>query len=342
MIKIEIILLANNVVFPWQNLQNSEGLNYIELNKLFATQSIAEHGLGFLINIWKVKSKADSSNHKLLKKIIFDTGSTNLSFLHNLDVRGYPLYDVDTIVLSHWHYDHTGGLYKILERIENQVDIISHHYANFERIFNRTKEIQNQDLIGKTRKDIIPLLQSSKIVNQVPINLEKVDYLKGNIIFSKEKIEIFKQDDLKILISGEIPRKNKVEDFHNFLLLHNGLISLDKIWDDKCIIIEHSDKIIILNGCCHSGIINTLNYVKTLTNKPISHIIGGFHMASASNNRIERTIEYFNHLQIEKVDLFPIHCSGQNFIDAIEKAKIPGIRAFNISVGTTFNLYTNL
>ncbi len=342
MIKIEIILLANNVVFPWQNLQNSKGLNYIELNKLFATQSIAEHGLGFLINIWEVKGKEDSSNNKLLKKIIFDTGSTNLSFLHNLDVRGYPLYDLDTIILSHWHYDHTGGLYKILERIENQVDIISHYYANFERFFNRTKEIQNQDLIGKTRKDVIPLLQSLKIVNQVPINLEKVDYLNGNIIFSKEKVEIFKQDDLRIIISGEIPRKNKEEDFNNFLFLHNGLISVDKIWDDKCIIIENLDKIIILNGCCHSGIINTVNYVKTLSNKPISHIIGGFHMVNASNDRIKRTIEYFNELQIEKIDMFPIHCSGQNFIDAIEKARIPGIRAFNISVGTIFNFFTNI
>ncbi|MHA2431521.1 MAG: MBL fold metallo-hydrolase, partial [Promethearchaeota archaeon] len=231
MIKIEIILLANNVVLPWQNLRNSEALNYIELNKLFATKSIAEHGLGFLINIWEVKGKEDSSNNKLLKKIIFDTGSTSLSFLHNLDVRGNPLYDVDTIVLSHWHYDHdhTGGLYKILERIENQVDIFSHHYANFERIFNRTKKIHNQDLIGKTRKDIIPLLQSSKIVNQVPINLEKVDDLNGNIIFSKEKVEIFNQDDLRIIISGEIPRKNKEENFNNFLFLRNGFISLDKI-----------------------------------------------------------------------------------------------------------------
>ncbi|MFX0179008.1 MAG: MBL fold metallo-hydrolase [Candidatus Hodarchaeota archaeon] len=341
MIKIEIILLANNAVFPWQNLQKTEGLKYIELNKLFATQSIAEHGLGFLINIWEVKGKEDTSNNKLLKKIIFDTGSTNLSFLHNLDVRGYPLYDVDTIVLSHWHYDHTGGLYKILERIENQVDIISHHYANFERIFKRSRKIQNQDLIGKTRKDIIPLLQSSKIVNQEPINLDKIDYLNGNVIFSKEQIEIFKKDDLRILVSGEIPRRNKEEDFNNFLFLHSGLISLDKIWDDKCIIIEHSGKIIILNGCCHSGIINTLNYVKTLTTKPFSHIIGGFHMIGASIDRIKRTLGYFRDLQIDKIDLFPIHCSGQNFIDVIKKAKIPGIRAFNISVGTIFNFSSN-
>jgi hypothetical protein len=55
MIRVEIILLTNNIVLPFQRLKQDYQLDFIELNKLFASQSLAEHGLGFLINIYNVK-----------------------------------------------------------------------------------------------------------------------------------------------------------------------------------------------------------------------------------------------------------------------------------------------
>ena len=335
MIKTEISLLTNNYIIPFQNFHKKQQIKFIEFNKLFATQSIAEHGLGFLIIIYEI----DSDGEKVIFKTIFDTGSTNLSFIHNLNVRGYQLYDINSIILSHWHYDHTGGLYQILQEIENKVPIICHESAQFERFFRRTDEIEFGDLIGKTRRDILPMVSSSKIVNQEPIDRKKIKDLEGKIVFSKKEYELFNLNNIKIIISGEIPRKYDIEDFNSFYLLQDDIIINDKILDDKCLILEYEDNVVLLTGCCHSGIMNTLDYIQSITDKPISHIIGGFHMANASDIRIKKTIEYLKSFQkYEKpLFLFPLHCSGQKFLFELIKANSPNLKAFNASVGTVFN-----
>ncbi|MFX1410496.1 MAG: MBL fold metallo-hydrolase [Promethearchaeota archaeon] len=338
MVKIEIVVLTNNAVLPFDNLKFDYGLDFIDLNKLFVSRSLAEHGIGFLINIYETRN---SKVIKLLNKIIFDTGGPNLTFLHNLDVREVTIHDVDFIILSHWHYDHTGGLYRILERIEKTIPIICHENAQYERFFKRSKDVKKEDLLGKTRQEILPLLTESQIVNQKSIDLELIKKLKGEVIFSKDAYEILNIDELKITLSGEIPRTHKDEDFDNAIFLQDNILKIDKIHDDKCLILEFKEKVALLNGCCHSGLKNTLDYVKKLTNKPITYIIGGLHMAGASDKRIKNTIEYLKRFQEYKESLymFPIHCSGEKFIKAIEKENLPQIKAFNTSVGTKFTLY---
>ncbi|NVM17448.1 MAG: MBL fold metallo-hydrolase [Candidatus Lokiarchaeota archaeon] len=338
MIRVEIILLTNNIVIPFQNIRENHFLDFIELNKLFASKSLAEHGLGFLINVYDVVDTNNPINAKLLKKIVFDTGGTNHTYLHNLDIRGYPLYDVDYIVLSHWHYDHTGGLFKILERIDNKVPIICHESAKFERFFKRVRNLKNEDLVGKKRTDLLPLLSSLKIISQEPINIEQIKKLKGEVHFTKDSYEILNVEGLKILSSGEIPRNHIEEDFTNFFSLQEGTLKIDKILDDKCLILEFEENIILLNGCCHSGLMNTLDYVRIYSDKPISHIIGGFHMAGASDKRIKITLEYLNSLEMfnNTLYLFPIHCSGEKFIKMANANGNDRIKAFNPSVGTTF------
>jgi 7,8-dihydropterin-6-yl-methyl-4-(beta-D-ribofuranosyl)aminobenzene 5'-phosphate synthase len=309
MIQIEIILLTNNIVLPFQQLKQDYQLDFIELNKLFATKSLAEHGLGFLINVYDVQDSDNFIKSKLLKKIIFDTGGPNLTFLHNSDLRGYQFYDTDVLVLSHWHYDHSGGLLKILERIEEELPVICHESATFERFFRREKNLKIEDLEGKSREEILPLLSSTKIVNQAPIDLKKI---KSNHI---------------------------EEDFNNFFSLQEGTLKTDKILDDKCLILEFDENIVLINGCCHSGLMNTLDYVKNFSSKPISHIIGGFHMAAASEERIRITIDYLNTLNIfdDTLYIFPIHCSGEKIIEMVNKTTNSRIKAFNTSVGTIFN-----
>ena len=339
MIKTEINVLSNNIVIPFQQLQKTYGLNFIEFNKLFATQSIAEHGLGFLINIYDMDDLDDMDWPKLKKKFIFDTGGPNNTYIHNLDVRNYTLYDVDNIILSHWHYDHTGGLNEILKRIEKDLTIICHTDAKYERFFRRSEEIKNSDLKGKSREDIVPLLSTSKIVNQESVNLKRIKDLGGNMVFSENPYELYKDADLKITVSGEIPRIYKEEDFNNFFSLQDGILKVDKILDDKCLIFEYNENIVLLTGCCHSGIMNTVDYVKNMTDtdKPITHIIGGMHMANVSRERTRATINFFKTLKSEKLFLFPIHCSGESFIQDINTSELRNIKAFNCSVGTVFD-----
>ena len=338
MIRAEIHVLTNNIVLPFQNIRENYFLDFIELNKLFASKSLAEHGLGFLINVYDVIDSNNPNTDKLIKKIVFDTGGTNFTYLHNLDIRGYPLYDVDCIVLSHWHYDHTGSLFKILERIDNSVPVICHESARFERFFKRVRNLKNDDLVGKKRTDLLPLLSSLKIVNQEPINIDLVKKLKGQIQFIKESYEILNIEGIKIVASGEIPRNHGEEEFNNFFSLQDGTVKADKILDDKCLILEFEENIVLLNGCCHAGLMNTLDYIKNYSEKPISHIIGGFHMASASDERIRVTLDYLNSLKMfdDTLYLFPIHCSGEKIIERVNKTSDRRIKAFNPSVGTIF------
>ncbi len=339
MLKTEIILLTNNVVIPFQNLQKDHGLKFVELNKPFTSLSLAEHGIGFLINVYDLDDLDEQWGPKLAKKIIFDTGGTNLTYLHNLDIRNYNIWDTDYIILSHYHYDHTSGLYNILERIEKEIQVICHIDAKFERFFRRSDDVKNSDLEGKTREEILPLLSSSKIVNQEPIDLDRIRNLNGKTFFSNNPYELLNTKGLKIIVSGEIPRKYKEEDFNNFFSLQDGILQVDKIMDDKCMIFEFKDYVVLLCGCCHSGISNTLDYVKNLTNdKPITHIIGGIHMANASEQRIRTTMNYlrsFFQKYYKPVYFFPIHCSGEKIIQEINK--IQNVQAYNCSVGTQFN-----
>jgi 7,8-dihydropterin-6-yl-methyl-4-(beta-D-ribofuranosyl)aminobenzene 5'-phosphate synthase len=307
MLKIEIVLLTNNCCLPFQKLNKEFGLKFIELNKLFATKCLAEHGLGFLINIYDLERLDTQWNPKLVKKIIFDVGGINLTFLHNMKVMQYTLADVNLIALSHWHYDHTGSLYDILENTEKNVQIICHNDTKFERFLRRSDEVNSSDLAGKTREEIEPLLTSKKLVSQEPINLDKIEKLNGKVFFSKIHYDLLNTKDLRLILSGEIPRKYPIEDFDNFYSLQNGTLEVDNILDDKCLIFEFDEQVIVLNGCCHSGIMNTLDYVKNLIDKPISHIIGGFHMANASDERIQETVEYLRTFQTNNgvLYLFP-------------------------------------
>jgi 7,8-dihydropterin-6-yl-methyl-4-(beta-D-ribofuranosyl)aminobenzene 5'-phosphate synthase len=340
--KLKISILSNNIVIPFQNKVKLDESSSFSLNKLFTTKSLAEHGLAYLISVYEDSEKMEFWNKKPSYKLIFDLGGRNESFLHNIDVRGIPLYDIDAIALSHWHYDHIGALEKTLKRIEKEIPLYTHPSSRFERYFKRSTEIKSESLKNKTRKDIVPYLNDSKLVSQPSIDLSQLEKLKAKVHFSKKIVKLFENNEIKIYLSGEIPRVHKIEDFSKYFSLQGDLIKEDNILDDKCLIIEFKEHIIIVNGCCHSGLMNTIDYVKkSVSQKRISHIIGGFHMANVSDLRLEKTIEYLENLERVKegwdLYLFPIHCTGEKFIQMIRKRGKKNLKPYNISVGTVLS-----
>ncbi|MHA1411744.1 MAG: MBL fold metallo-hydrolase [Promethearchaeota archaeon] len=338
MFELEIVLLANNCVLPFQDFSQDKRLNFVKLNKLFTTHALAEHGLGFLLNLYEINERFNGIEKSLIYKVIFDMGSNNLSFLHNVQLMGYQLYDVNSIVISHWHYDHIGALSKILEQVEDKILLFCHENARLIRVFKRSKDISNSDLLGKTLKEIKPFIDKGKLVIQDAINVNGLEKLNAMVKFMKNDFELFNNDSIRILVSGEIPRKHDVEDFDSFYAFKEEILQIDKILDDKFLIIELENQAILLNGCCHSGLMNSLDHATSLTNKPIRIMIGGFHMASVSEKRMKLTISYLKDYSANHglLYLFPIHCSGEIFLNRIRNLNDENIISNNISVCTTF------
>ena len=112
-----------------------------------------------------------------------------------------------------------------------------------------------------------------------------------------------------VFATGEIPRANAYEDTGGAFFLDAQSTRPDPLVDDQALVIDLGRSVVLLLGCAHSGVVNTLDHVQRLTNgKPVSALIGGLHLGSASEERIQKTIERLRNAQLEM--LAPAHCTG--------------------------------
>ena len=242
---------------------------------------LGEHGLSFWIEAGP-------------KRVLLDTGQGNV-LLGNARKLGVGLELVDVIVLSHGHYDHTGGLRDAL-RAERRTKVYAHPAAF------RPKYARNMN--GTARDIGMPFLDETKI-------RERADEL----IWTNRPTEIW--DGL--FVTGEIPRVTDFEDTGGAFFLDEQCQEPDPLIDDQAMFFEATGGTVVLLGCAHAGVINTLAYVRQLTNnRPIHAVMGGMHLVNASPERISRTIEALQCLNI--VHLIPAHCTGAAAVTKLQKA----------------------
>lgn len=230
---------------------------------------LAEHGLSFFI-------ETEGLN------ILFDTGQ-GLTLEHNAKELGVNLNSVDLIVLSHGHYDHTTGLEVILKK-KNRINV----YAHSDILQSKYKRLKS----GKMK------------YTGFPRSLKKDDRL--NFTLNTRPFWITKN----ILLSGEIPRVIPYEKIEEKFYIRSGKNWVkDELRDDQALIIDKPSGLILVLGCAHSGLINTLMYIARLTGKKdFSLIIGGTHLRGASRERIEKTASALAEFSIKKFVLS--HCTG--------------------------------
>jgi 7,8-dihydropterin-6-yl-methyl-4-(beta-D-ribofuranosyl)aminobenzene 5'-phosphate synthase len=232
---------------------------------------VAEHGLSFHVQ---------SGEHSLL----FDTGQTDLAVI-NAETLRLPLDWLEAIILSHGHYDHTGGVPAMLDVApEARVYL---HPAAFGKKLNRSHNGQSRE-IGM-----------SDCVAQV------IHRCAGGFIETKGRTEIMEG----VFATGEIPRATTYEDTGGAFFLDAEGTRPDPLVDDQALVIDLGRSVVLLLGCAHSGLVNTLDHVQRLTNgKPVSAVIGGLHLGSASEERIQQTITRLRDAKLEM--LAPAHCTG--------------------------------
>lgn len=234
--------------------------------------SLGEHGFSAFIEI-------DQEHY------LFDTGRGG-TIVHNATAYGKNLGTVNKIIISHGHPDHTGGLPAVL-RFHDQIDVLGHPDIFLNR-FRKEKD-------GAQKYNGIPFARG---------HLEK---LGAHFVFNKDFVEVGKG----VYMSGEIPRETDFEsgDMGSRYGIRDGKVHPEIVLDDQCLVIQTDRGILMLLGCAHSGVINTINHVirKTETDK-IWGIIGGTHLGFLGEDQLEKTIRSLRSYHIDH--FIPAHCTG--------------------------------
>ncbi len=233
---------------------------------------LAEHGLAFWI-------EAGS------QCTLFDTGQGGV-LTNNAYRLGISLSRVDTIVLSHGHYDHTGGLTDFFKG--NATTVIYTHADALKPKFARNKD-------GISRQIGIPYISQQALEHRRDrlVLIEKPTPLSNGLI-----------------VTGPVPRVTDFEDTGGPFFLDSQCVRPDPLADDQAVCFESSQGTVVLLGCAHAGVINTLRYVQKLTGgRPIHTVLGGMHLVGASAERLERTIDELLKLEIDRIG--PAHCTGR-------------------------------
>ena len=218
----------------------------------------SEHGLSFLL-------EEDG------KKILFDTGASDV-FTENAHRLGIDLKEVDSIVLSHGHWDHGNGLQHISGKP------LMCHPLCFQKRYRKLGE-----------ENIGLALERDKLEERFEVKT------------SREPVQLSEH----LWFLGEVPRLNDFEAKTTKYLLEDG--SPDFIMDDSGLAVITEKGLLVISGCAHSGICNMLEHAKKVTGMDrVEAVIGGFHL-KVVNQQTRQTVQWMKDAGIPQ--LFPSHCT---------------------------------
>jgi 7,8-dihydropterin-6-yl-methyl-4-(beta-D-ribofuranosyl)aminobenzene 5'-phosphate synthase len=259
---------------------------------------LAEWGLSILI-------EADGY------KILLDTGQS-FSAAYNAITLGIDLSRIDKIVFSHGHLDHTGGVLHILKMVKGKVEIIAHPDIWTLKYARRPE--QAEEYIG------------------VPFPQEAAEALGASFNLTKEPVWLSEN----IVTSGEIPMVTEYEKIDPILYVkEKGRLKPDTLWDDQALFIRSKKGLIIILGCAHRGIINTIRHAQKITGtEPVYAVIGGTHLIRASPQQMDLTIAELSSFGVQR--LGGSHCTGLT-ASAILAQRFGEAFFFN-NAGTSVNL----
>jgi len=264
----------------------------------------AEHGFSALIVIY-----LNNNSHRVL----FDTGASGEVALFNADKLEVDLSNVETIVLSHGHLDHAGGLIPILKRISKpQMPVVLHSDAFLKRGL---------------------VLRNGQKIRLRPVEEDKVLEAGAKVVKTTEPYALFGN---LVVATSEIPRKTRFEQgFPGHYAEIDGKLQPDPlIRDDQALVMNVKRKgLVIISGCAHAGIINTVLYAKEVTGvNKLYALMGGFHLSFPNEHIIAPTVEELK--EIRPTFIIPCHDTGWKATNAILNAMPENF--IPTAVGTTF------
>ncbi len=225
-------------------------------------------------------------------RVLLDSGQTG-AFLDNAEKLSVQLNPLEAFVLSHGHYDHAGGIPRLLTDLPNTDMYMAPGYER-ERYS----------------------LKSGKPSKYIGIREETRLYLQRNgerIHLCEKPTEILSG----LYATGPIPRRNDYEDVGGPFFGDEGGLQPDAIEDDQALWIETDKGLLIITGCAHAGIINTVAYAREQSGMDrVYGILGGFHLVNANEIRLQQTMEALH--EINPAFLAPCHCTGDKALEILK------------------------
>lgn len=261
---------------------------------------LGEHGLACWI---------DTGRHRVL----FDTGQ-GLALRNNAAVLGLDLTQADAIVLSHGHLDHVGGLAAALALAPGAALYL--HPRAVERKYSGSNPAAGARVVS------LPFVETQAFLGA-----------GRRVVASREPVEVVPG----LWATGEIPRTNDFEDTGGAFFLDAGLTQPDPLLDDQALFFRGREGVVVVLGCAHAGVINTLTRVAALTDGASIHtVVGGMHLENASPRRMAETLAALHRFDVQR--LGPVHCTGGAAI-ATFRREFPS-RFMSCAAGTrlTFDL----
>lgn len=244
----------------------------------------AEHGLSLLITVHR---NGQSST------VLLDAGHNSTALTHNASILGVEYDSIEAIVVSHGHMDHTGALKTVLGLVPPCTKLVIHPDA----FLARYMDLPNGTRLTFPRtpsRDELQDLGADLVVESHPLSLA----------------------DSCILVTGTVPRTTPFEQgLPNAYINRDGDLMKDSIEDDQALVIDLADRgLVVISGCAHSGIINSVRYAQELAGtSKICAVIGGFHLRDADDADVtDPTIEEMKKLSPEMV--MPMHCTSPEVI----------------------------
>lgn len=252
-------------------MQPSIRLTILVENSVHRRGLRAEHGLAMLIECRG-------------RRVLFDTGQTDL-VLANAAALGLSLENLDAIVLSHGHDDHTGGLAAVC-RQSPRARVLLHPAARAEKY--------SGNAAGPPRPIGLP-----------PAGQQALAAAGANVVLTPDAQEVIEG----VFVTGEIQRRTDFEDVGGRFLLDSAGERLDPLWDDQALYFPTAAGLVVVLGCAHAGVVNTLQQIEAQTGSQRIHaIIGGLHLLNASPARLKATVDALRRRQVAL--LLPAHCTG--------------------------------
>ncbi|OQC20959.1 MAG: ComEC family competence protein [Planctomycetes bacterium ADurb.Bin069] len=242
----------------------------------------AEHGLA----LW-IEARG--------RRILFDTGQSD-AFVANARRLGIDLARADFIVLSHGHYDHTGGLAAALAEAP-AARLVVHPAAGTARYAVRPGETAREIGLPPGAREAAARLDRARVISAgAPVALAE-----------------------GIGVTGPIPRRTPFEDAGGPFFLDPAGTRPDAISDDQALWIAAAGGLVVVAGCCHAGVINTLWEARRAAGDlPLRAVIGGFHLGDAHSERLAATTAALKDLRPDL--LAPCHCTGERALATLRGA----------------------